>query len=400
MQWDCVGHAENFRLRIGGKSSRSTVALIGRVARPTINDIEVRQRGVELLDVVPVHARISETGREQPGRLRRQIKAASVCPTHDQRQAREWLSVKPELLEHDIKRGALSLVAPKLALNIERRGVGMLRDTCDFRWWDEKNYSALVDEPADEPRTRHADHLGPGSRYPDGPASFVALRNAITPNHGLALRPPCLVSTNQRLSIDTFVAQDCCDRLAERATVLANDYAGLAGVLPAPARHILRGMASGGRNQARICSVFAIRAHVDKGWCAGKTDKPCKLRDCDFGWSGHGGAHPWRGHGRDLSAAASRGIRDHPLTRTHMTFRGLSTVPVGLPRKQGCARCSRSVGAWSREPAQGWIPPKSAKPNCNDVRRRRQPIKGGVARPTFSTVADRWLPRRATSPGM
>src|SRR5262245_16576254 len=212
---------------------------------------------------------------------------------------------------------------------------------------------------------------------------------------------PCLVSTNQRLSIDTFVAQHCCDRLAERATVLANDYACSAGVLLAPARHIPRGMASGGRNQARICLVFAIRAHVDKGWCAGQTDKPCKVRDCDFGWSGHGGVHLWRGHGRDLSAEASRGNRDHPLTRIHMTFReAVNCLRQGYRPSKVVRVAADRLAPGSREPAQGWIAPRSAKPNCNDVRRRRQPIKGGVAWPTFSTVADRWPPRPAASLGM
>jgi hypothetical protein len=228
------------------------VPLIGRVARPPINGIKVRHGGVELRDIVAVHARISETGREQPSRLRRQIKPTSVCPTHDQRQPCKWLRVKAELVEHDVERGALSPVVPKLTINIECGGIGMPRDTCDFRWWNEKERSAVVDEPANEPRTGHADNFGAGSRYPDGPAITVALRNTIAPNQRLVLSLPCLVSTNQGLSIDTFVPQDCGGRLAAGATVLANDYACSAGVLLAPARHILRGMASGGRREARI----------------------------------------------------------------------------------------------------------------------------------------------------
>jgi hypothetical protein len=140
-------------------------------------------------------------------------------------------------------------------------------------------------------RTSHTDHLGSGSRYPDGPAIAVALRYSITPSQGVALSPPCLVSTDQRLSIDTFVAQDCPRGLAGGATVLANDDAYSAGVVLAPAWHMLRAMAPGGRKQAGICLVFTIRAYVDDGWCAGKTDKPRELRHRDFGWSGHGGVH-------------------------------------------------------------------------------------------------------------
>jgi hypothetical protein len=59
--------------------------------------------------------------------------------------------------------------------------------------------------------------------------------------------------------------------LAEGAPILAHDDACSTAVLPAPARDILRAMASGGGNQAGIRSVFAIRADIDKNWCAGQT---------------------------------------------------------------------------------------------------------------------------------
>jgi hypothetical protein len=188
----------------------------------------------------------------------------------------------------------------------------MPRDTCNFRRRDEKEYRVRVNEAANEPRTGHADHLGARSRYPDGPPVAIAVRDPISPNQGLVLRAPCLVSTNQRLSTDAFVPKGSCGGLASSAAVLANDYACSAGVFHAPVRRILRATAPGSGNQAGICSAFAIQAHVDKGWCAGKTDKPCELRDCDFRWSGHGGVHLRRGHGRDVSAEASRGNRGRP----------------------------------------------------------------------------------------
>src|SRR5262245_3547240 len=185
-------------------------------------------------------------------------------------------------------------------------------DTCNFCRRDEKKYSGWVDEAANEPRAGDANHLGPRSRYPYGPALTIAPRNAITPNQRLVLSPPCLVSTHQRLSINAFVAQHCSRHLAKGAAVLAKDYACSPGVLLAPAQHIVSATAPGGRNQAGFCPELAIRAHVDKGWRAGKTNKPCELRDCDFGWSGHGSVHLGRGHGRDVLAEASRGNRERP----------------------------------------------------------------------------------------
>jgi len=101
----------------------------------------------------------------------------------------------------------------------------MLRDTRNFRRRDEKDYSAWVDEAANEPRTAHANNFGPRSRYPDGPPFTVSLWNPIATNRGLALRPPSLESTDQRLRIDAFVAQGCRGGLAWATAVLANDHA-------------------------------------------------------------------------------------------------------------------------------------------------------------------------------
>src|SRR5690349_9645223 len=139
-------------------------------------------------------------------------------------------------------------------------------DACNFCRRHEKEYSAWIDEAANEPRTSNANDLRPPSRYPDGPAVFVPLGNPSVLNQELALRPPDLVSTTERLSIDPFVSEGSRGGLAERTAVLANDHACLADVSLAPARHILRTIAPGRGNEAGICPVVAIRAHVDKSW--------------------------------------------------------------------------------------------------------------------------------------
>src|SRR6476660_8296408 len=71
-------------------------------------------------------------------------------------------------------------------------------------------------------------------------------------------------------------------------------------------------MALGGGNETRIGLVLLLGTHIGNYRRARKSDETGELRDGDFGWRGHGGVHLRRGHGRDVSAEASRGNRDRP----------------------------------------------------------------------------------------
>ena len=59
---------------------RPVVRFAGSVARPAIESVVEPHRGVELREVVAIHARKAERGGEQAGGLRRQIRAVRYRP--------------------------------------------------------------------------------------------------------------------------------------------------------------------------------------------------------------------------------------------------------------------------------------------------------------------------------
>src|SRR6185295_2582917 len=57
---------------------RPVVGLLGGVAAPAVEGIVEAQRGVELGEVVAIHARVAQRGGEQSGRLGRQVEPRGV----------------------------------------------------------------------------------------------------------------------------------------------------------------------------------------------------------------------------------------------------------------------------------------------------------------------------------
>ena len=71
------------------------MGLVGGVARPAVEGVVERHAGLELLEVVGVHAREAEGGGEEAGRLRREVEAGGVGAADDGGEAVEGGMARP-----------------------------------------------------------------------------------------------------------------------------------------------------------------------------------------------------------------------------------------------------------------------------------------------------------------
>src|SRR5262245_27261497 len=62
------------------------VRFCGRFAAPAVHGVVEAHRGLELFEVVAIHARVSKRCRKQPSRLRGELQAGGVGTAYDGRQ--------------------------------------------------------------------------------------------------------------------------------------------------------------------------------------------------------------------------------------------------------------------------------------------------------------------------
>src|SRR6185295_13499392 len=97
-------------------------------------------------------------------------------------------------------------MAPKYAVDVERRGVEPLGDGRDFWRHHEQKHRIGVDEAAYQPWTSNTIDLRPATRHPDG-ATFVVTRwQLVGANQDFVDFPPGFKASFERLCIDTFVS--------------------------------------------------------------------------------------------------------------------------------------------------------------------------------------------------
>ena len=156
--------------------SRSWLHLVGwpvvgffrGIAAPAVEAVVEQHAGIELLEIVAVHARQAERGGEQAGASgARSSRACIGCP-HDQwRGAAVARCARPNssIIMSKVQRSPL--MAPERVLDIEGRGAEAACHTFDFRWCDEQEHGGRVDKAADEPGAGDAVDLGPRARHPD-----------------------------------------------------------------------------------------------------------------------------------------------------------------------------------------------------------------------------------------
>src|SRR6185295_2525824 len=98
-------------------------------------------------------------------------------------------------------------MAPKYAVDVERRGVEPLCDGCDFWRHHEQKHRSGVDEAAYQPWTSDAVDLRPATRHPDGAALVVTRRELIGANQDFVDFPPSFKAALKRLCIDALMPQ-------------------------------------------------------------------------------------------------------------------------------------------------------------------------------------------------
>src|SRR5215510_2902284 len=155
---------------------RPIVRFRGRFPAPAVHGVVETHRGLELLEVVAIHARVAKRCSQETGRLRGELQPGGVGAAHDQRQPRQRLGFEPEFLEHGIERTGWAAMAPEYAVDVERRGVEALGDSRDFRRHHEQKHGIGVDEATDQPWTSDAVDLWPAPRHPYGAALVVTGR--------------------------------------------------------------------------------------------------------------------------------------------------------------------------------------------------------------------------------
>src|SRR5262245_15212336 len=102
--------------RLGGGP---VVRLLGGVAAPAVEGIVERHGRLQLGEIVAVHARVAERGREQTGRLRRQIESRGIGAAHDGGEMQKRAGLQAELLQHGVEGAGRPAVAPEHAVDVE-----------------------------------------------------------------------------------------------------------------------------------------------------------------------------------------------------------------------------------------------------------------------------------------
>ena len=177
--WATIPWREPQTGTFAGFGDRPVVRLVGGVAAPAVEGVVERHAGLELLEVVGIHARQPERGGEQAGRFRREVEPGRVGAAHDRREAQQRLGAEAELLDHDVEGAALAAVAPEHALDVEGRRREALGDGLDLGRRDEQEHRVRIDEAADQPRAGDAVDLRPRARHPDRAALAVARRQLV-----------------------------------------------------------------------------------------------------------------------------------------------------------------------------------------------------------------------------
>ena len=188
------------RLRLVGGP---VVGLAGRVAAPAIERVVERDAGLELFEIVIIHPRQAERGREQPGRLRSRDRAARY------RRRAPWL---PAATAAGVARPNSSTITSKVQssprwlqntfFDVEGRGVEALADRDHLGRRDEQKHRVRIDEAPDQPGAGDAVDLRPRAGDPDGAALRVARRQFRCRHQRQLGRLPALEAALERLGFD------------------------------------------------------------------------------------------------------------------------------------------------------------------------------------------------------
>jgi len=184
--------------------------------------------------------------------------------------------------------------------------------------------------------------------------SLITVRDSFGVHQRLPILAPGVIASLQGLGIKALMPKACGNRLAWCPAGLANRDHRSTLVSPAPTGHV-RGRVMLDRGEDTwIGSIFFLCVQVDECRRIRQPDETGELRNGDFGGRRHGGVHLESGHGRDLSAEASRanrgGPRDtsppQPCRNVNCRMQACVTSPfpgAGYPSCRGCIEMARTL---------------------------------------------------------
>src|SRR5215831_15403989 len=91
-----------------------------------------------------------------------------------------------------------------------------------------------IDKTPDEPGTGNANDLGPGARYPDRSARFVALGQLVGTNEQLTTAAPRFIPPFKGLSIHALLSHPGSDPAADVRALIADEHDRSIAVIPSP----------------------------------------------------------------------------------------------------------------------------------------------------------------------
>ena len=156
---------------------RPVVGLVGGVPAPAVEGVVERHAGLELREVVGIHARQAERGREQARRLRREVEAARCRRrARSSRGAASGSVARPNSSTITSKVQSSPRWLQNTSLDVERRRAEAVGDAAHLGRRHEQEDGARIDEAADQPGAGDAVDLRPRARHPDRAALRVARR--------------------------------------------------------------------------------------------------------------------------------------------------------------------------------------------------------------------------------
>ena len=142
------------------------MAFIVAIARPAKQPVVERHASLKLFLIVAVLARQSNGYGQKAWRDGMQIVAIGVGSAYRKGQTPERFAGQSKILEHCIKRTAITPMAKMNILNVKWYRIELICSTVHLRRGDKQEFGVPINETADQPRAGNAVNFGPCAGNP------------------------------------------------------------------------------------------------------------------------------------------------------------------------------------------------------------------------------------------
>ena len=256
---------------------RPVVGFAGRIAAPAVEGVVERDAGLELFEIVVIHPRQAERGRQQARRFRRQIEPPGIGGAHHGCQPQQRRRREAEFLDHHIEGAEFAAMAPEHVFDVEGCGIEALADRDHLRRRHEQEHRVGIDEPSDQPRAGDAVDLRPRAGHPDR-ASLCVARGQLFGGHQRQLGGlPAFKAALQGFRRYVGVPQPGRGAFRQLLAAQTDDDGRLPGELIAPVGGVLVAASDRAGDQPRIGGKVLVGAHVDQDRRLGRADQASKF---------------------------------------------------------------------------------------------------------------------------